>query len=268
MDTRIDEIADGVFRISTFLPGPPGSAGVATPPGMSVNQFLVLADEPLLFHTGMRATFPGTAEAIERALPLAALRWVSFGHVEADECGALAPLLAAAPHARVAYGEAGWPGTIDDMAIDVGIDTVERPVRRLAAGDRLDIGGRRLLHLATPHAPHNVEAQVLFEETTGTLLAGDLFAQAGAGPAVTVRDLVEDAIATEEAFPMASPGPAVPHALRGLATLRPQTIATMHGSSYEGDGASALSRLADAWDERFGATAQVAAVGQLRSSHG
>ena len=264
MDTRVDEVADGVYRVATLLPGPPGRSEAPTPPGMTVNQFLVLADEPLLFHTGMRAMFRRTAEAIERVLPLSGLRWVSFGHVEADECGALSLLLAAAPHARVAYGDASWPGTMDDM----GMDMPGRPVRRLVAGDRLDIGGRRLLHVPTPHAPHNAEAQVLFEETTGTLLSGDLFAQSGDGPAVTVRDLVGDAIASEELFPMSSPGPAVPHALRRLATLRPQTIATMHGSAYEGDGASALTRLAAAWEERFGATAQVAALGQLPSPHG
>jgi flavorubredoxin len=264
MHTRVDEVADGVYRISTHLPGPPGCGGTPTPPGMSVNQFLVLAEEPLLFHTGMRATFPATAAAIERVLPLRALRWVSFGHVEADECGALGPLLAAAPHARVAYGEASWPGTIEDMA---GCDE-RRPIHRLVPGDRLDIGGRRLLHLATPHAPHNAEAQVLFEETTGTLLSGDLFAQAGSGPPVTVRDLVDDAVVSEERFPMASPGPAVPHALRRLATLRPLTIAPMHGSAFEGDGAAALVRLADAWGERFAAPAQVAAVRQLPSPHG
>jgi flavorubredoxin len=264
MDTRVDEVADGLYRVSTHLPGPPGGAGAPTPPGMTVNQFLVLAEEPLLFHTGMRATFRHTAAAIERVLPLARLRWVSFGHVEADECGALALLLDAAPHARVAYGEASWPGTIDDL----GVDRAGRPVRRLVAGDRLDIGGRRLLHVPTPHAPHNAEAQVLFEETTGTLLAGDLFAQAGDGPAVTMRDLVEAAVASEEAFPMSSPGPAVPHALRHLATLRPQTIAPMHGSAYEGDGAAALAGLAGAWEERFGATAQVAAPRELPSPHG
>ena len=126
-------------------------------------------------------------------MPVHELRWVSFGHVEADECGALDP----APQARLAFGDAGWPGAPSDLT--------ERPACILARGDHLDIGGRRLLYVPTPHAPHNQEAQVLYEETTGTLLAGDLFAQLGRGPAVTSADLVDAVVATEEEAPCAAP---------------------------------------------------------------
>ena len=237
-DTRVDEIADGIYRISTFLPG------VLAPRGVTVNQFLLLADEPMLFHTGLRSTFPALVSALRKLMPVHELRWVSFGHVEADECGALDPLLAVAPHARLAFGDAGWPGAPSDLT--------ERPARILARGDHLDIGGRRLLYVPTPHAPHNQEAQVLYEETTGTLLAGDLFAQLGRGPAVTSADLVDAVVATEEEAPCAAPGPAVPDALCALAPLAPRTIATMHGSAYEGDGGAALSDLAKAWEAAFG----------------
>ncbi len=236
-DARVDEIADGIYRISTFLPG------AVAPRGVTVNQFLLLADEPMLFHTGMRSTFPALVSALRGLLPIHQLRWVSFGHVEADECGALDPLLAVAPAARLAFGDAGWPSAPSDLT--------ERPVRILAPGDHLDIGGRRLRYVPTPHAPHNQEAQVLYEETTGTLLAGDLFAQLGRGPAVTSSDLVEAVVATEEEAPCAAPGPAVPDAVRALAPLAPRTIATMHGSAYEGDGATALATLAKAWEAAF-----------------
>ncbi|HEX8805233.1 MAG TPA: MBL fold metallo-hydrolase, partial [Acidimicrobiales bacterium] len=171
MDTRLDEIADGIYRISAHLPR------AAPPHGLTVNQFLVLAEEPLLFHTGLRSGFPGLVAALQRVVPPARLRWVSFGHVEADECGALGLLLAAAPQARAAFVDVGWPGQLDEVS--------DRPARHLKPGEVLDVGGRRLVQVPTPHAPHNREAQVLFEETTGTLLAGDLFTQLGRGPAVT-----------------------------------------------------------------------------------
>jgi flavorubredoxin len=269
MDTRLDEIADGIYRVSSLLPVPavraglPGGAGEA-PQAVTVNQFLVLADEPLLFHTGFRAGFPALAEALRPVLALRDLRWVAFGHIEADECGALDRVLEAAPHARVAFGEVAWPGSLDDLLSVMP----QRPVRRLEAGDKVDLGGRLLVHVPTPHAPHGVDAQVLYEETTGTLLSGDLFGQAGAGPAVTSRDLVDAAVESEAAYPAAAPGPAVPRALRSLAALRPRTIATMHGSAFEGDGGSALLGLADAWEDRFGACAQVAGDEGVASRHG
>lgn len=253
-DTRVDEIADGIYRISTFL------SGVLAPEGVTVNQFLVMAEEPLLFHTGMRSTFPALVSALRPLLPMTDLRWVSFGHVEADECGALEPLLAVAPSARVASGDVGWPATAAELS--------DRPVHVLRPADRLDLGGRRLLHVPTPHAPHNREAQVLFEETTGTLLSGDLFAQVGRGPAIGGCDLVAEALATEEAHPCASPGPAVPDALRNLALLGPRTIATMHGTTFEGDGTTALLELAKAWEVRFGQEARSVRGDGLRSPHG
>jgi flavorubredoxin len=238
MDTHLDEIADGIYRISSYLPD------VAPPHGFTFNQFLVMADEPLLFHTGMRSTSPAVIAAVARVLPLQRLRWISFGHVEADECGAMNVLLDAAPEARVAFGELGCQLSIDDLA--------DRPPRRLASGEILDLGGRRIVQLPTPHAPHNWEAQVLFEETTRTLLCGDLFAQIGRGPAVTNGDLVDPALDTEAMFLSAPPGPAVPTALRRLSAYEPRTLAVMHGSSFEGDGRAALTDLADGWEVRFG----------------
>ena len=237
MDTRLDEISDGIYRLSTYLPD------LAPPFGLTVNQFLVLADDPLLFHTGLRSTFPAMAEAMTRVLPLDELRWISFGHVEADECGALNHLLAAAPHAEVVFSSVGCVQSVDDLA--------DRRPRRLEPGEALDVGGRRLVAVATPHAPHNTEAQVLYEETTGTLLCGDLFTQAGRAPALTGGDIVGAALDSEALLRSAPPGPAVPRALRRLAALEPETLAVMHGSSYEGGAATALRDLADAWERRF-----------------
>jgi flavorubredoxin len=214
MDTRVDEIADGIFRITTWLPGVPTPGATAsatgwTPAGLTVNQFLVLADEPLLYHTGLRSTFPAVITALGRILPVRELRWISFSHVEADECGALNLLLAVAPHAEVAFNELGCRVSLDDLA--------DRPPRRLTPGRAMDLGGRALVPIATPHAPHNGEAQVLFEQTTATLLCGDLFTQVGRTAPLTTTDLVEPALDAEAALRTAPPGPSVPDALRTLA---------------------------------------------------
>jgi flavorubredoxin len=241
MDTRLDEIADGIYRISTHLTG-----ALPAPGGLTVNQFLVLADEPLLFHTGLRSMFPAVVAAVARVLPVPRLRWLSFGHVEADECGAVNLLLAVAPAARVAFGDRGGRVSLDDLA--------DRPPRWLAPGEAMDLGGRRVVAVPTPHAPHNLEAQVLVEETTGTVLCGDLFTQLGPGPALTSGDVVTAALEAEAVLDTAPPGPAVPDALRRLAGFAPRTLATMHGSAYGGDAVAALTDLADAWELRFGGT--------------
>jgi flavorubredoxin len=157
--TRTDEIADGVYRISTLVPG-------IGPAGFTFNQFLLDAEVPPLFHTGHRSMLPAEAEQVGRIVPLERLRWITLGHIESDECGSMNELLAAAPHAEVAHGAPGCMVSLNEMA--------DRPPRALADGEVLDLGGKRVVHLDTPHVPHGWEARVLHEETTGTLLRGDL----------------------------------------------------------------------------------------------
>ncbi|WP_329407382.1 MBL fold metallo-hydrolase [Nocardia vinacea] len=236
METHTDEIAEDIYRISTFIPE-------VGPTGFTFNQFLIDAEEPLLFHAGMRALFPLVSAEIARIMPVERLRWITFGHVEADECGAMNLFLAAAPHAQVAHGELGCLVSIDDMA--------DRLPRRLADGEVIDLGDRRVRHLDTPHAPHNWEARVLYEETTGVLFCGDLMTQLGNGPALTDSDLVERAAVAEDVFHATSLGPAVPATLNRLAELEPTTLAIMHGSSFIGDGASALRNLATVYQDRL-----------------
>ncbi|MBH0777824.1 oxygen-binding di-iron domain-containing protein [Nocardia bovistercoris] len=234
MQTSTDEIADRIYRISTYVPD-------VGPTGFTFNQFFVDAEEPLLFHTGMRALFPLVSAAIERIRPVEQLRWITFGHVEADECGAMNSFLAAAPRAQVAHGALGCAVSIDDMA--------DRPPRPLADGETIDLGDRRVQHLDTPHAPHNWEARVLYEQNTGVLFCGDLMTQVGKGPALTDTDLVEPASVAEDIFHATSLGPAVPATLRRLADLNPTTLAIMHGSSYNGDCPTALRTMATVYDD-------------------
>lgn len=247
MDTRIDEIAEGVYRLSTWVPD------IAPPAGMTFNQFLVLGDEPLLFHTGLRRMFPLVREAVARLIQPAALRWIAFGHYEADECGAMNEWLAVAPHATVAHGQTGCMVSLNDMA--------DRPPYILADGATLDIGGgRRLRWLDTPHIPHGWDAGVLFEETSGTLLCGDLFTQLGNGPALTAGDVVGPAIQAEDLFRFSSLNPGMGATIRRLATLEPRRLALMHGPAFDGNGAAALRDLAADYDRRSGTTAPPASA--------
>ena len=110
METKINEIANGIYRLSTFVPE------IAPPAGFTFNQFLVLGDEPLLFHTGPRRMFPLIHTALSRVLPPERLRWITFGHYEADECGAMNEWLAVAPQAKVAHGQTGCLVSLNDTA--------------------------------------------------------------------------------------------------------------------------------------------------------
>jgi flavorubredoxin len=237
METRIDEIAAGIYRLSTFVPE------IAPPAGFTFNQFLVLGEEPLLFPAGLRRMFPSVRTALARLIPPERLRWITFGHYEADECGAMNDWLAVAPRAEVAHGRTGCLVSLNDMA--------DRAPRILADGEAIDLGGgRRVRYLDTPHIPPGWDAGVLYEEATGTLLCGDLFTHVGDGPALTEADVVGPAIAAEDLFRFSSLHPGMGATIRRLATLEPRRLALMHGSSFAGDGAAALCALADDYDRR------------------
>ena len=160
METRIDEIADGIFRLSTYTPDLP-------PSGFTFNQYLIRADEPLLFHCGGRGLFPLVSAAAAKVVPLDSIRWISFGHVESDECGSMNDWLKAAPTAQIVHGAIACMVSLNDLA--------DRPPRVLADGEVLDLGGKRVRYIDTPHVPHAWESGLIFEETTKTLFTGDLF---------------------------------------------------------------------------------------------
>jgi flavorubredoxin len=237
MDIRTDEIAERIYRVSVFLPQSAGGAG------FMFNHFLIDAEEPLLFHCGLRKMFPQVSAEIGKVIPLRRLRWLSFGHFEADECGSMNEWLAAAPHAEIMHGATGCRVSIADMA--------DRPPRMLANNEAVDIGGKRIRYIDTPHVPHGWDAGVIFDETTGTLFCGDLFARTGGGPPLTESDIVGPAMDAEDHFALTSLGPATGPNIRGLAKLNPKTLALMHGSSFAGDASSALHSLADRFDARL-----------------
>lgn len=239
MTTSLDEIADGIYRISTYVPE------IAPPAGFTFNQFLLKADEPLLFHTGPRGMFPLVAEAVATVVPVESLRWITFGHVEADECGSMNMWLAAAPESQVAHGVLGCEISLNDLC--------DRPPRPLVDGEVIDLGGKRVRHIDTPHVPHGWEARLLFEETTGTLLCGDLFTHLDGRAALTESDVVGPAMLAEEVFQASCLAPHTAATIRQLADLAPSTLALMHGSSFTGDGTQALSDLADQYEQLIAA---------------
>lgn len=230
MAAQITEIEDSIYRLSVFVPE------IGAPQGFTFNSFLIVDDEPLLFHAGQRGMFPLFREALESIMPAAQLRWISFGHIEADECGAMNLWLQAVPAAEVVHGETACAISLNDMA--------DRAPRAVKDRELITSGSRRVRYIDTPHVPHAWESGLIFEEVTRTLFCGDLFTQFG-NRAMTQDDIVAAAADSEDAFHSTSVGPATAPTIRRLAELRPATLALMHGPTFRGDGAGALNSLAD-----------------------
>jgi flavorubredoxin len=239
METLVDAIADRIVRISTYVPeGPPG--------GITYNQFLLLADEPLLFHTGTRRLFPAVRNAVASVADPTGIRWISSTHASRpDEYGALDEWLDEAPGATPAHGLVGCFVCLADLSI--------RPPRPLGDGEVVDLGGLVVEWIDTPHVPGPWEAGALFERTTGTLFCGDLFARTGETPVVTEDDVVAAAIAHDRLMRGNAVTPWTGATLRRLADLAPRQLALMHGPVFRGDGAAALHALADHFDARLAA---------------
>ena len=229
--TRVDEIAEDIFRISTPVPAS------VVPGGFTFNQYLVRDDEPLLFHTGPRMLFEAVREGIDRVIPVSKLRYVSFSHVEADECGSLNQFLAIAPQAVPLCGQIAAMVSIGDLA--------DRPPRVLADLEHLALGKHVVQWLDAPHLPHGWECGFLSESTTRTLFSGDLFTQFGeVHPAITESDILEPSEVARAGMDYYSHSPDSGRLLERLAATAPTTLASMHGPAWRGDGAALLRSLA------------------------
>lgn len=245
METRIDEIAPDLYRLSTYI------AKI----DLQFNQFLVNDDEPLLYHTGLRGLFPHVRDALATVVDPARLRWIGFSHFEADECGSLNEWLSLAPHAKPVCGKIGALVNINDY-------TGGR-AHVMATGEVLATGRHRFRFLETPQVPHAWDASLLFEETGATLFCSDLFLQNGELCPLTEEDVVEP---TRQSLLAYEAGP-LPHAypyaswtdatLQMLAGLRPKLLAIMHGSSFRGDGERALRELAVMYAATLGGAAKM-----------
>jgi flavorubredoxin len=233
METRLTEVADGVHQLTTHI----------SEMDFSFNQYFVNGEEPLLFHTGGRGLFPLVSEAVGRVMPIDSLRWITFGHVEADECGSMNDWLGVAPQATVAQGVIGCMVSLNDLA--------DRPPRPLADGEVLDIGGHRIRWIDMPHVPHAWENGIVYDETTRTLFCGDLFTQMGAYAPAASDDIVGPAITAEDVYHAWSLAPNSSAAVRRLADLEIATLALMHGPAFSGDCRAALLDIADNFDKRI-----------------
>jgi flavorubredoxin len=230
--TNVHEVAEGIYRINTPVVIP--DAG-----GFSFNQYLVVDDETLLFHTGPRKLFPLVREAVESVVPIERLRYIGFSHVEADECGSLNDWLRVAPKAVAVCGNVAAMVSINDLA--------DRPPRALADGELLALGKHRIRWFDTPHLPHAWECGFMLEELTSTLLCGDLFTQGGNDlPPVTEADILGPSEAFRHQMDYFSHTKNAQVMLARLASARPTTLACMHGSAWRGDGGKLLLALADA----------------------
>jgi flavorubredoxin len=230
--TNVNEIAAGIYRISTpvgadFIPG-----------GFTFNQYLIVDDQPLIFHTGLRKMFPLVREAVASVIPVNRLRHIAFSHVEADECGSLNEWLAAAPDAAPLCGRIAATVSIEDLA--------DRMPRAIADGEVLSLGTHAVQWFDTPHLPHAWECGFLMEKHTGTLLCGDLLSQAGDKPApITEADILGPSEAARARMDYYSHTKNARGMIERLATAKPTTLACMHGSAWRGDGAGLLRALAD-----------------------
>jgi flavorubredoxin len=231
--TNIQEVADGIFRINTPV-SMGGDAG-----GFSFNQYLIVDDAPMVFHTGQRGLFPLVSEAIRAVLPLEKLRYVGLSHFEADECGALNSFLAGAPEAQAVCGQLAAMVSIGDFA--------DRAPRALGDGEELKLGRHVMRWFDTPHMPHSWECGLMFDTTTRTFFCGDLFTQGGSGEvALTESDILGPSEAFRAPMDYYAHAPQTESILERLAGERPTTLACMHGSAWRGDGARLLRELATA----------------------
>ena len=227
--TSIDKIAEDIYRINTAMPD-------MIPGGFSFNQYLLVDEMPLLFHTGPNKLFPLIREQIETVIPLSSLRYIAFSHVESDECGSLPEFLAASPQARPVCSQVAAMVSVADM-VDV------EPLA-MADGQELSLGRHRLLWQSTPHLPHGWDCGYFFDTTTKTLFCGDLFTQPGLGEQPLVSD---DILGPSEAFRSQMDYYAhsrdTPQLIDKLAHLEPGLLACMHGSAWKGDGGELLRKL-------------------------
>lgn len=229
--TNVYEVADGIYRINTPVQL---EGGV----GFSFNQYLIVDNDPLLFHTGPRKMFPLVREAVESLLPVEQLRYISFSHVESDECGSLNEWLAVAPKSVPLCGKIAAMVSIGDLA--------DRAPRALADGEAISLGTHLVRWLDTPHLPHAWECGFLMEERTRTLLCGDLFTQGGVDlPPITEADILGPSEAFRHEMDYYSHTKNTRALLDKLASTKPTTLACMHGSAWRGDGAKLLRALAD-----------------------
>jgi hypothetical protein len=188
--TRIEEIEEGIYRVNTPFTQLPG--------GFSFNQYLVVDEEPLLFHTGPKNLFAEVRDAVARVLPPEKVRHIAFSHHESDENGSLEDWLDVAPRARAVCSRVS--AMVGNPDLGKG-----REVLGMGDGETICTGRRTLRWIEAPHVPHGWDCGFLTEVKARVLFCGDLLSQPGARSGSHDR----------ERHPRSERGVPVPHGLLG-----------------------------------------------------
>jgi len=169
--TRVDKIADRIYRIGTLQGGK----------GLSFNQFLIDDDRPTLVHTGFYPVYEDVRKAVSEVIDPARLKYNVIPHFEADECGGMSRFVAEARGATLVASAAG-------ERINLSQWDYTGAVQGMVDGDVLELGPHRLRFWETPHVRH-WDSMMVFEETTRSLFSSDLFIQPGNQPPIVRENL-------------------------------------------------------------------------------
>jgi len=216
---RIDEIVDGIYRISTTM----RSDGF----DFQFNQFLIDDERPALIHTGMYAMYDDVRAAVGEVVDPSRLEYVILLHFESDECGGMDRFLEGAPDSALACSAA---------SVDLNLAgwNYRGRVEGHRNGESIDLGRRKLRFLETPHV-HHWDSMMLFEETTRSVFPSDLFIQPGDQPPVVTEDLGEEMCGFYGAMGIFAHEDPVRAVVDRIERLDPEWIHGMHGGSLGRD---------------------------------
>jgi flavorubredoxin len=211
---RIDEIVDGIYRISTTF-----SDGF----DFQFNQFLIDDERPALVHTGMYAMYDDVREAVAEVLDPGKLGYVLLLHFKADECGGMDRFLEGAPDSTLACCAAS-------VQLNLSGWNYRGRVEGHQDGEVIDLGEHRLRFLETPHV-HHWDSMMLFEEKTKSLFPSDLFIQPGDQPPVVTENLGTEMCGFYREIGIFAHESPVRHVVDRIERLGPDWIHGMHGGS-------------------------------------
>ncbi len=217
METRIDHITGGIYRISTMTEAY----------GITFNQFLIDDERPTLVHTGDHFLYDNIRKAIGEVLDPARLANLVLLHWEGDENGGMDRFMQAAPGAELV----GSALSIQLNAASFGVDTGR--VRSFMDGETLELGKHTLRFLETPHV-HHWDSMMVFEESTGSLFPSDLYLQPGDQPPVVDENLSEAMIEVYRGIGIFAHENPVRTVVDRIEALDPRWIHSMHGGTLTG----------------------------------
>jgi flavorubredoxin len=214
METRIDQIVGGIYRIATMT----------EPYGITFNQFLIDDERPTLIHTGEYGVYENVRRAVAEVLDPAGLANIVLLHWEGDENGGMDRFMAEARGSELV----GSALSIQLNAAGFGL-AAER-VRGFTDGETLDLGRHRLRFLETPHV-HHWDSMMVVEETTGSLFPSDLCLQPGDQPPVVTENLGDAMVEVYRNIGIFAHEDPVRAVVDRIEAIDPAWVHAMHGGS-------------------------------------